>query len=76
MAKPEEKAPMKGAMKDRWSLLSLLKTIGLSKELIGGEEPYKKLIAKANEGAGEFHSILKMRLESKFGTSSLADKFS
>ena len=52
MKKPEEdeKLPVKGALQDRWSLLSILKRVGLSKKYMG-EEGYNKLIAKANESA-------------------------
>ncbi len=47
MAKPEEKSEVHGALKKRWSLLSLLMSIGLSKMLIG-EEAYSRIIEEAN----------------------------
>ncbi len=55
MAKPEERPPTtKGALKKRWSTLSLLKSVGLSKTFMG-EEAYNAFIEKANEGvSGEW----------------------
>ncbi len=50
MVKPEEKPATKGALKKQWSLLSLLKNVGISKDLLG-EDTYRKVIEKANEEA-------------------------
>ncbi len=47
MAKPEGKPEVQGALKKRWSTLSLLKSIGLSKKLMG-KDAYNRVIEEAN----------------------------
>lgn len=51
MVKQEAERPrVKGSLKKRYSTLSMLKRVGLSKNLMG-EEAYNKFVEEANEGA-------------------------
>lgn len=48
MSKPEEKAPVSTSLREKWSLLSIVKSVGISKDLLGPEK-YAKFLEKVNK---------------------------
>ncbi|XP_059078908.1 serine/arginine repetitive matrix protein 2-like isoform X1 [Tigriopus californicus] len=52
MSRPEEKAPGSTSLREKWSLLSIVKSVGISKNLLGPEK-YAKFLEKVNKDVPE-----------------------
>ena len=47
----------RGDARKRWSLAEIIRRVGLSQEMMGGEEEYQAFLAKINSGLGEEEKV-------------------
>ena len=58
LQKESPRVAERGDARKRWSLAEIIRRVGLSQKMIGGEEEYQKFLAKINSGLAEEDAVV------------------